>query len=61
MRTLTDLEVTTLSADISRGGWEVRGTALNDADVISENEQIQIFIRAKMVDDWDLVWIKRFV
>lgn len=61
MRTLNDVEVTRISADISRGGWEIRGTAYNDADMISENERLQIYVRAKMADEWDPAWIQRFV
>lgn len=61
MQTLTDVQISRISADIGRGGWEIRGTAYNDADMISENERLQIFVRAKMEGDWDPAWIQRFV
>ena len=60
MELYTDVEILSISADVDRGGWSVRGTVYNDADAIDENERIQLFLKAKVDGVWDLNFLKRF-
>jgi hypothetical protein len=50
-----------LDGDIERGGWQIRGVVLNDADAISENERVQVFVRIKADGVWDFNFYRRFV
>lgn len=58
--TYFDCEIININADISRGGWQVRGTVYNDANAITENQEVEIFLNAKTDGIWDLNFLKRF-
>lgn len=61
MQIYNDIEINRIDGDIQRGGWQISGKVLNDADAIDENERVQVFVRTKADGGWDMNYMRRFV